>query len=61
MGLYVVKQIVEAHDGRLDVYSEPGHGATFKIRLPLVRASAGLLPLASVPSPPISKKENRVT
>jgi len=35
MGLYVVKQIVEAHDGRIDVQSELGHGATFRIRLPL--------------------------
>ena len=35
MGLYVVKQIVEAHDGRIGVQSEPGHGARFEIRLPL--------------------------
>jgi signal transduction histidine kinase len=35
MGLYVVKQIVEAHDGRIDVQSEFGHGATFRVRLPL--------------------------
>jgi signal transduction histidine kinase len=35
MGLYVVKQIVEAHDGRIDVQSELGHGATFRVRLPL--------------------------
>ena len=35
MGLYVVKQIVEAHDGKIEVRSELGHGATFEIRLPL--------------------------
>ncbi len=35
MGLYVVKQIVEAHDGRIDVQSELGHGATFRVQLPL--------------------------
>lgn len=35
MGLYVVKQIIEAHDGKIGVRSEPGHGATFEIRLPL--------------------------
>ncbi len=35
MGLYVVKQIVEAHGGRIDVQSEIGHGATFRVRLPL--------------------------
>ena len=38
MGLYVVKQIVEAHDGRIDVRSEPGHGTTFEVRMPLVQA-----------------------
>ena len=38
MGLYVVKQIIEAHNGRIDVQSEPGRGATFQIRLPLVQA-----------------------
>ena len=36
MGLYVVKRIIEAHNGQIDVQSEPGHGATFRIRLPLV-------------------------
>ncbi len=35
MGLYVVKQIVEAHGGQIDVQSELGHGATFRVRLPL--------------------------
>jgi signal transduction histidine kinase len=34
MGLYVVKQIVEAHGGRIDVQSELGHGDTFRVRLP---------------------------
>ncbi len=40
MGLYVVKQIVEAHDGQIEVESEPGRGATFRITLPLVQATA---------------------
>jgi two-component system, OmpR family, sensor histidine kinase MtrB len=38
MGLYVVKQIIEAHNGRIEVQSEPGRGATFRIHLPLVQA-----------------------
>jgi signal transduction histidine kinase len=40
IGLYVVKQIVEAHDGRIEVHSEPGCGATFEIRLPLVKKNS---------------------
>jgi signal transduction histidine kinase len=37
IGLYVVKQIVEAHEGSIEVHSEPGQGATFEVRLPLTR------------------------
>jgi two-component system OmpR family sensor kinase len=39
MGLYVVKQIVAAHQGRIDVRSEPGHGTTFLVELPLAPAA----------------------
>ncbi len=39
IGLYVVKQIVEAHGGQIEVYTEPGHGATFVVRLPLAETS----------------------
>jgi signal transduction histidine kinase len=42
MGLYVVQQIVEAHDGQIDVQSEPGHGATFQIKLPRASDKAPL-------------------
>lgn len=37
MGLYVVKQIVEAHDGKIEIRSEPGHGVTCEIQLPLAQ------------------------
>jgi signal transduction histidine kinase len=36
IGLYLAKKIVEAHDGRIQVFSEGlGHGTTFTIELPL--------------------------
>ncbi|MEZ4701192.1 MAG: HAMP domain-containing sensor histidine kinase, partial [Rhodothermales bacterium] len=34
LGLYIVKQLVEAHGGRVGVESEPGKGATFWFSLP---------------------------
>jgi len=35
MGLYIVEQIVVAHDGRIDVRSTPQEGTTFRVELPL--------------------------
>ena len=35
LGLTLVRQIVEAHRGKIDVASEPGEGSIFSIRLPL--------------------------
>jgi signal transduction histidine kinase len=35
VGLYLVKELVAAHGGRIDVRSAPDHGATFEIMLPI--------------------------
>jgi len=34
LGLYIARQLVEAHGGRIEVQSEPGQGATFIVHLP---------------------------
>ena len=34
IGLFIVDQILKAHEGEIEVHSEPGRGATFVVRLP---------------------------
>jgi PAS domain S-box-containing protein len=38
LGLWVAKQIVDAHDGTISVESAPGRGATFTVLLPVAAA-----------------------
>jgi len=40
LGLYVVRRLVDAHCGRIEVESVPGHGARFSVRLPLADVAA---------------------
>jgi signal transduction histidine kinase len=40
LGLSLVRAIVAAHGGTVDVSAEPGRGSTFTVRLPADRASA---------------------
>jgi signal transduction histidine kinase/putative methionine-R-sulfoxide reductase with GAF domain len=42
IGLYLVRQVVEAHGGRIAVESKPNQGTTFRITLPLVRKAPPL-------------------
>jgi two-component system OmpR family sensor kinase len=46
LGLAIVKSIVEAHDGEVDVESEPGRGATFTAWFPLATEAAIKQPAA---------------
>jgi signal transduction histidine kinase len=40
LGLYISRQIVDAHGGHIGVWSEPGEGSTFIVELP--RDPAGI-------------------
>src|SRR5699024_6257411 len=39
IGLSLVKEIVQAHDGTIEVRSKQGEGATFVVRLPYIESS----------------------
>jgi len=34
LGLFICKQIIEAHDGKISAQSQPGEGTTIRIQLP---------------------------
>jgi len=40
LGLFICRQIIRAHGGKITVESEPGQGTAFDIFLPLERIQA---------------------
>jgi signal transduction histidine kinase len=40
IGLAIVRELVRAHDGRIDVHSKPGAGSRFTVTLPASQASS---------------------
>jgi signal transduction histidine kinase len=56
LGLYIVRNIVEFHGGRISVRSEPGRGSTFRVELPLkVSAHVSSTPIATRAGPPAAE------
>jgi signal transduction histidine kinase len=41
LGLFIAKEVVDAHGGSIAVTSHPGEGSTFVVRLPLASEGHG--------------------
>ncbi len=64
IGLYITKEIVDSHGGRISASSQTGRGSVFTVSLPLQprrtpRPAAGEAP--SIPSPTVVQRTNQLT
>ncbi len=51
LGMAIVYGIIKQHNGFINVYSEPGHGTTFRMYLPLATAEQGANAHTPCPAP----------
>lgn len=49
LGLFIVREVVRAHDGEVEVRSDRASGTTFTIRLPRGLSQASVAPFATMP------------
>jgi PAS domain S-box-containing protein len=61
LGLWIVRQIVEAHGGRVRVQSAPGEGSTFTVEVPRLTARPAKALGPGQPAPTASPAPVRVT
>ena len=67
LGLSIVKHVISNHGGEVTLWSQPGQGSTFTIRLPEMegqderRAADSRKPAAQAPPPPRRRAARRTT
>ena len=54
LGLSIVKHVAADHGGDVTVWSQPGRGSTFTLRLPRAENAAENAPAPTIPDQPVS-------